>query len=206
MAEKINVGAIKQFAFSGKTVKDFSTELASKDSRLEIGSAAALIGGMAASSLLLAVRKTGSEELGKTAEDIELLRKYFIFLVDEEVKAKEPLESRLRQGVTDEAEIEGGYRTACIILSEQLYTLVKLIDIAESVSDRLCPCTAVESAAAMYYIKTALESIRLKLAFYATKMTEPVFARTTKREPEIVIEDNAARISALIAKFEAPLK
>ena len=206
MAEKINVGAIKQFAFSGRTVKDFSIELASKESKLETGSAAALIGGMAASSLLLAVKKTGSEELAKAAEDLELLRKYFIFLIDEEVKAKEPLESRLRQGVTDEAEIEGGYRTACIILSEQLYNLTTLIDIAEAVSGKLCPCAAVESSAAMYYVKAALESIRLQLTFYSTKMNEPVYARTTRREPEIVIENNAARIAALIEKFEAPLK
>ena len=206
MAEKINVGAIKQFAFSGKTVKDFSIELASAESRLGTGSVAALIGGMAASSLLLAVRKTGSEDMKKTADELELLRKYFIFLVDEEVKAKEPLESRLKNGTADEAEIEGGYRTACVILSEQLYTLQKLVDLAGSVSDGICPCAAVEAAAAMYYIRASLESIRLQLTFYSTKMNEPVYARTTRREPEIVIEENAGRISSLIEKFEALLK
>lgn len=206
MAEKINVGAIKQFAFSGKTVKDFSIELASVDSKLATGSVAAALGGMAAASLLRAVRKTASEELQKSADELELLRKYLIFLIDEEVKAKEPLESRLKDGVADEAEIEGGYRTACVILSEQLYTLVKLIDIAETVADKLCPCAAVEAAAAMYYVRTAFEGIRLQLAYYSTKMIEPVFARTTKREPEIVIGDNSTRLDALIAIFEKTLK
>ena len=206
MAEKINVAAIKQTAFSVKSVKDFSLELASEKSKLGIGSLAAALGGMAAASVLRAVKRTDGEELNAAGEKLETLRKYFIFLIDEEIKAKEPLESRLGNAEIGEAEIEGGYRTACVILSELLYTLVQLIDVTETVADKLCPCTAVEAASAMYGIRAAYENIRLQLAYYSTKMNEPVYARTTRREPELVIEQNAARIDALLVKFEAALQ
>ena len=43
-------------------------------------------------------------------------------------------------------------------------------------------------------------------AYYSTKMNEEVFARTTRREPELAIEGSEELMNGLIAKFEAMIK
>ena len=46
-------------------------------------------------------------------------------------------------------------------------------------------------------------TVRIQKAVYSRKMNEPVFAHTTKREPEIAIENNAELFDRLIKKFES---
>ena len=48
-----------------------------------------------------------------------------------------------------------------------------------------------------------MDAVRIQKAVYAGKMNEPVFAHTTKREPEIAIENNAELFDRLIKKFES---
>ena len=51
-----------------------------------------------------------------------------------------------------------------------------------------------------------MDTVRIQKAVYSTKMNEPVFARTTRREPEMAIENNAGLFNGLIAKFEGMIK
>ena len=46
-----------------------------------------------------------------------------------------------------------------------------------------------------------MDAVRIQKAVYSKKMNEPVFAHTTKREPEIAIENNAELFDRLIKKF-----
>ena len=48
-----------------------------------------------------------------------------------------------------------------------------------------------------------MDAVRIQKAVYSKKMNEPVFAHTTKREPEIAIENNAELFDRLIKKFES---
>ena len=48
-----------------------------------------------------------------------------------------------------------------------------------------------------------MDAVRIQKAVYSRKMNEPVFAHTTKREPEIAIENNAELFDRLIKKFES---
>ena len=206
MSEKINIADLKMEVFADKTVKNYTKSLADAESKLGLGSAAAEAAANSAALALRAIGMTGSEDdaLKKAAENVEQLRTYFLFLIDEENKAKLPLEKRLASGAPD-AEIEGGYRTACAIVSEVMYTEIRLMEIFNDVADKLCPCAASVAAGSVYFGKTALECARLLLTVYASKMNEDIYARTTRREPEIAIENSADMMNGMIKKFEALL-
>lgn len=205
MAEKIDISDLKQVSFSDKSVTLFTQALADPASKLGLGSAAALSAAQAAALALGAVRCCPSDELSKTDADLEKLMTYFIHLIDEENKAKLPLEKRLGKDNVPEEEIEAGYRTACIIVDEILYSSLALIDVLDAASDKLCGCVAAQCAASVYFAKNAMEGVRLQLAYYSTKMNEEVYAHTTRREPEIAIEGAKDKIDKLIAKFEAKI-
>ena len=207
MAEKINIADLKVEFFADKTVKKISQSIADPESKLGLGSLAAESAAESAALVLRAVRMTASDDaaMKKAETDLETLRGYFIHLLDEENKAKLPLEKRLEASAA-ENEIEAGYRTACMIPDEVLYSTISLIDVIDGISDKLCPCTAYLCAAAINYAKLAMNTVRLLLAEYSTKMIEEVYAHTTRREPEIAIEGIAGKADGLIEKFEAMIK
>lgn len=207
MAQKIDISDLKVEFFADKTVKNFTLSVADPESKFGLGNMAAEAAANAAALALRAVRKTASEDeaMKKAEGDLETLRNYFVHLLDEENKARLPLEKRLNSGAPAH-EIEGGYRTACIIVDEILYSAIRLIEVIGSVSDKVCPCTAELCAAAVYYAKLAMECTRLQLAVYSTKMSEEVYARTTRREPEIAIEGISELANGLIKKFEEMIK
>lgn len=206
MAEKINIGDLKFDSYSDKSIKSFSEKLADKDTTLEIGSTAAAVCAMSTALLLRALRKTGLEspEALKAIESLERLRGYFVVLTDEEIKAVNPLRKRIVANA-DDAEIEAGYRTACTIIGEMLYSIATAMELFEPFAADICPCAAADAASAVFLARAAMDSIRVKLAYYATKLNEAVYARTTRREPEIVISDNAARLDSIVSTVEAKL-
>lgn len=206
MAEKIDVTRMKAVLFSEKTVSVCNKALSEKTAEYGIGSVAAEAAANATALALLAVNSSdlGDPAVAKAAQDLETLRTYFLRLIDEEVKCKEPLLKRLHNGAAP-AEIEGGYRTACVIIDEVLYSSVMMLEQFDKVSDKISAEGAPAAAAAVYYVKTAMQSVRLLKASYSTKMNEEVFARTTKREPELAIEENEAFLNGLIEKFESKI-
>ena len=207
MAEKVNISDLKFESYADKTLNVFSQMIADPNNKLELGSMAAEAAGNAAALALFAVKKTASEDeaMQAAAKDLETLRGYFVHLMDEENKAKAPLEKRLANGGPDE-EIEGGVRTACAIVDEILYSTIKVIEILDSIADKLCPCTAHIAAASLFFARSALDTARVQLAWRSTQMNEEVYARTTRREPEIAIEGINPVIDALLKKFEANIK
>lgn len=207
MAERIDISELKQVSFSDKGAKLFTEALGDPATKLGLGSAGAYSAAMGAALALRAVRCCPSDDpaMQSAEADLRKLREYFVFLIDEENKAKLPLEKRLNTDAPKE-EIEAGYRTACMIQSEILYTCIRMVDVIESVSDKVCSCSAYLCAASLIYTKTALDSARLMLAKNAAGMTDEVSAHTTRREPEIAIEGVSDKLNGLIAKFEAAIK
>lgn len=207
MAEKIDISDLKLVAFSDKGAKPFTEALADPESKLGLGSTASYIAAQSASLMLKAVRccKPDDPELLSAEAQLEKLRTYFVYLIDEENKAKLPLEKRLKNGAP-ENEIEAGYSTACIILTEILYTSLQMTELLDSVSDKICSCSAHLCAAAVLCARNAMDCVRLQLARYSVCMKDEVTAHTTRREPEIAIAEANDRLNALIAKFEGMIK
>lgn len=208
MAEKINIGDLMTETYSDKTIKAYSEKIADTGSVFGLGSAAAESSATAASLALRALRITASEQADMlhAEQDIEKLRVYFLHLIDEENKAKKPLEKLLKQPDADESELEGAYRTACCIIDEIFYMSIRIAETLAPVADRLAPESVHFASAALHFAKCAMDTVRIQKAVYSTKMNEPVFAHTTRREPEIAIENNAELFNGLISKLEAKIK
>ena len=207
MAEKIDISDLKLVAFSDKGAKPFTESLADPECKLGLGSVAAYSAAFSVALMLKAVRCCPSDdpEILSAEAQFEKLRSYFVFLIDEENKAKLPLEKRLKNGAPDN-EIEAGYSTACIILTEILYTSLQMTELMESVSDKVCSCSAQLCAAAVFNARNAMDCVRLQLARYSVCMKDEVTAHTTRREPEIAIAGADERLNALAAKFESMIK
>ena len=203
MADKINISDLKFETYADKSLKVFSQMIAEPDNKFGIGSIAAEAAANCAALALRAVKKTASEDPAiETAEkDLETMRAYFVHLIDEENKAKAPLEKRLANNGPED-EIEGGVRTACAIVDEILYAVINTVNMLGSVSDKLCPCTAHIAVSSLFFARAAMDTVRVQLAMYSGMMNEEVYARTTRREPEIAIADFEPTISALIKKLE----
>ena len=207
MAEKVNISDLKFESYADKTFKVFSGMIADPENVFGLGSMAAENAANAAAMALRAVKKTASEDadMVKAEKDLETMRTYFVHLMDEENKAKAPLEKRMKNNAADD-EIEAGVRTACAIVDEVIYSTINVVEILNSVSDKICPCVAHFAAAACFAARNAIETARIQLAWRSTQMLEAVYARTTRREPEIALEGVAPMIDELIKKFEANIK
>lgn len=207
MAEKINIEDLMVESYSDKTLKSYSGMIADPKSVFGLGSAAATSSMCAASMALRALRMTASEDADMlhAEQDMEKLRVYFLHLVDEENKAKKPLEKLLKQENADDAELEAAYRTACCIIDEIFYMSIRIVETLEPIADKIAPAGAPFASAAIHFAKCGMDSVRILKAVYSMKMNEPVFAHTTKREPEIGIENNRELFDGLIAKFEAKI-
>ena len=119
MAEKINIEDLMVESYSDKTLKSYSGMIADPKSVFGLGSAAAASSMSAASMALRALRMTASEDADMlhAEQDMEKLRVYFLHLIDEENKAKKPLEKLLKKENADDTELEAAYRTACCIIA-----------------------------------------------------------------------------------------
>lgn len=204
MSEKINIEDLKVETYADKSVKAYTELIAKTDDTFGLGSAAAEAGASAAALALRAVKLSGSEseKAAHAEKELETLRTYFLHMMDEENKAKKPLEKRVGADEVPGEELEAAYRTACCIIDEVFYMSIRTVENLNSVADEIVPSAAHFASAAIHFAKCAMDTVRIQKAVYSTKMNEPVFARTTRREPEIAIENNAELFSSLISKFE----
>ena len=207
MAEKINIAELKVDCFADKTVKRYTEAIADADSKLRLGSIAAVTAGEAAAMALRAIRLTGTEDeaLKKAETDCETLRDYFVKIIDEDTKARKPLEKRLAAGAS-EKEIESGYLTACIMIDELMYSSIQMMELLDRIADKIAPTAAVYAAAAVRYARTAMDSVRLVHAVYGARIVDEVSSHTVIREPEIAMDGNAEFADALMKKFESVIK
>ena len=156
---------------------------------------------------LRAIRLTGTEDeaLKKAETDCETLRDYFVKIIDEDTKARKPLEKRLAAGAS-EKEIESGYLTACIMIDELMYSSIQMMELLDRVADKIAPTAAVYAAAAVRYARTAMDSVRLVHAVYGARIVDEVSSHTVIREPEIAMDGNAEFADTLMKKFESIIK
>lgn len=139
-------------SYSDKTLKAYSVMMADPKDVFGLGSAAAGSSMCAASMALRAIRVTASEDADMlhAEQDMEKLRVYFLHLIDEENKAKKPLEKLLKQENADDTELEAAYRTACCIIDEIFYMSIRIVETLEPIADKLAPAGAPFASAAVH--------------------------------------------------------
>ena len=147
MNKDIDVSSLKIDLYSDKSVRDFTADVAQKDGRMWLSNVSAEIAAEAAALAVKALRKSGLEDAEmKNAEHfIEVLRKFFLKTVDQELQSRAEWDKEVAEGKC-QAYIEGGVFAACSEIDEVLYGMIKLIDMIESVSDKLAPEACADAA------------------------------------------------------------
>ena len=134
MAEKIIIDIYKN-----KNPDELTKLLADKESRLEAGSAAAMTAASAAALFSRAAAFTAQQvkndaRLDYIVRNAEIIRNYMVYLIDEDVKSRNPLRKALKEG--NEREIEAARQPAVCIAGEIInmmgQCLELMLELAES--------------------------------------------------------------------------
>ena len=150
MNRNIDVSSMKIDLYSDKSVKDFTSDVADADSRMWLSNVSAEVAAESAALAVKALRKSGLEdpELKNAEHFIEVLRKFFLKTIDQELQSRAEWDKEVAQGKT-QAYIEGGVFAACSEIDEILYGMIKLIDMLETVEEKLKPEACADAAAAV---------------------------------------------------------
>ena len=131
----------------------------------------------------------------------EILRKYMVRLIDEDVKARGPLKRALREGGA--YEIEASRQPAVAICGEIINMMHQALELAQELSS-VCPKSALHHLGESAELAmAAIRSARLYILDMAEKSTDETYRFVVRRENEITLEQCTALASAVSAAAEA---
>ena len=198
--------SIKIEIFRKKEAEDFSLALADPASRAQTGSGTAMTAAVASALLQRAARLT-KEELSENERveyilrNSEILRKYMVNLIDEDVKARGPYRRAIKEG--DPRKIEAASQSAGAVCSEIVCMMEKALELGEELAP-LCPGDArhfiAESA------DLALAAIRASMrycVYWGDQSTEDTRRYVIRRENELQWEEIQALYQRVIEKAES---
>lgn len=198
--------SIKIEIFRKKEAEDFSLALADPASRAQTGSGTAMTAAVASALLQRAARLT-KEELSENERveyilrNSEILRKYMVNLIDEDVKARGPYRRAIKEG--DPRKIEAASQSAGAVCSEIVCMMEKALELGEELAP-LCPGDArhfiAESA------DLALAAIRASMrycVYWGDQSTEDTRRYVIRRENELQWEEICALYQRVIEKAES---
>ena len=198
--------SIKIEIFRKKEAEEFTLALAEPESRAQTGSGTAMTAAVA-SALLQRAAKLTKKELSENerveyiVRNSEILRKYMVNLIDEDVKARGPYRRAIKEG--DPRKIEAASQSAGAVCSEIVCMMEKALELGEELSE-LCPGDArhfiAESA------DLALSAIRASMrycVYWGDQSTEDTRRYVIRRENELQWEEILALYNRVIEKSEA---
>jgi len=200
MAEKLIIDIYKN-----KNPEEFTKILADKDSRLEAGSAAALTASCAAALFSRAAALTAQEvkndaRLDYILRNSEIIRNYMVYLIDEDVKSRNPLRKAIKDGAANE--IEAARQPAVCIAAEIINMMGQSLELMLELS-QYCPPSAMHYIGeAAHLALGALKSCRVYIINMADQCSDETYRFVTRRENEISLEKYSGIYEQLILKVE----
>ena len=183
-------GTIRSELFRDKNQEDFTACLADPESRLNVGGSTALCAAMAASLLARAAaltEKAGteSERLAYIVRNAEILRKYMVHLIDEDVRCRLPLRKAIQGG--DPQQIDAAKQSAVCICSEIVNMAGKCLELLEELA-AFCA-----QDAAHYLVESAelsMASVRASMQYIlnmSSSSKDETYRYVMRREQEITL-------------------
>ncbi len=192
-----------------RSIENFAAELATAEPMPGCGCASAAAGALAAALGSMAGAMAGQqtdEEARAALNRLEQARAYFIHLVDEDVKAFQPMNKYVLGTAEDDPSrkenMEGAVRLACYIPTEVMYTSASLLEPLGLIA-RLCPAGALaEVGAAVELAMAALRCARLNILSKAALMCDEVYVMTLHREGRMVLDQYTPLAQAALKTVE----
>ena len=196
MSDKIIIDIWKK-----KDPDEITKELANPDSRLEIGSAAAITAACAAAfaGRAASVCET-NERVEYLKKNIEIIRGYMVHLIDEDIKSRGPLRQALKEG--DAYKIDATRQPATCIAAEIINMMVQLTDFIAELTD-ICPKKNMHwLGEAAQLAMGAVESCRVYIVNMADQSSDDTYRFVTRRENEITLQALRNVYDGVISKVE----
>ncbi len=186
MAEKFIIETYKT-----KNSDEFTKLIANPDSKLDTGSAAALNMAVAAAFLSRAAAicvkegKSG-ERIDYIVKNAETFRNYMVYLIDEDVKCKNPLRQAIKRG--EEKNFEACRRPAVSICEEIVNMESCGLDLARELAGY---CSAEGKIYIEQFLYTSLAAVKTAMSYIlslSSKSTDETYRYVTRRENEMTME------------------
>ena len=189
-----------------KDADELTKALADAEGKLLPGSAAAL---SAADGCAMALRAAKlSEGLDPERKDyllrnLEKLRSYMVYLIDEDVKGGNILRRAVREGAPQK--IDAARHPACSISDEIINQVCNLFQLLDELSAVCTAETAPWLGGAAHMAMAALQSARLFVVHMSSLSTDETFRFITRRENEITLENLRPVADRVLARVEEAL-
>ena len=151
----------------------------------------------------LAVRALRSDDasLQKTAEELRQMTDYMVFQIDEELRAREPLDRRRVEENVTRTDLDSALRVASDIPNEIVYIMCRCIELMKEVVDKGDDLTACSALAAVHLSMAAIRCMQAELLSYAKIMDDDVFGYTIVREAELNLADHQELVDGLVEEL-----
>ena len=193
--------------FRKKSIEEFSEILSSSESRMESGSASAGVAAISAALLKRAAHQV--EETPDNAERVqyiqrnsEIIRNYMCYLVDEDVKCRNPIKKAISEN--NPQHIEACVQPACAINSEIINMMISLL----SLSKELCEYSNDKIHYIYESADYSMAAIRACVSFIYSMLkycTDDTFIYVTKRENEVSVAQAEEIYHSIVSHFTLPV-
>lgn len=189
--------------FKKKEPEEFTKLLSDPEGKLDIGSGAALVAAEACAMGLRAAKLAEksvqeNERLAYIVRNLEKLRAYMVYLIDEDVKCRGILNRAIQKGVA--REIDAARQPACCICEEIINQMCNALELFHELTD-LDRQGSMYISSAVYMCMAALRSAMLFVLDMSSKSSDETYVFVTKRENEITLEKCLALEAAIRAKL-----
>ena len=191
--------------YKDKNVDELTKIIADPESKLDTGSGAALNFAVAASLLSRAAALTAKsgvsgEKIDYIVKNAEKLREYMVFLIDDDVRSKNPLRQAIKNGSVPE-ELEA-VRRPTVAISVELVNMTgqgleMALDLAEICSEDAKPYIEQFAHTVMAVAKCSVSFI----LSVTQKSNEETYRYVSKRENEITMDGYQKLYDRLMEKL-----
>ena len=145
--------------------------------------------------------RSDDEELKKTAEELRQMTDYMVFQIDEEIRARAPLDRRIHEDGVSRTDLDSALRVASDIPNEIVYIMCRCIELMKEIVDKGDDLTACSALAAVHLSVAAIRCMQAELLSYAKIMDDDVFGYTIVREAELNLENHQELVDGLVEEL-----
>ena len=194
--------------FRKKDPDELTSALADPEGKLDIGSAAALCAAEACAMALRGARiaaklHSGEERMEYLLRNIEKLRAYMVYLIDEDVKGRNIMRRAVKEG--DPQKIDAAREPAAAISDEVICQMINLADLIEELTAFAPQESAIYLGSAVEYALSSIRSARLFAVHMAQGSSDDTYSFIVRRENEIRLEALRPTAEKILAWAEGNL-
>ena len=192
--------------FRMKNAEEFTLALSDPKSRMETGSGSAMTAAVSCALLhraaaVAAEADPENERADYLSRNTEIIRKYMVHLIDEDVKARGPLNRAFREG--GNREIDAARQPAVAICGEIINMMNQSIEFAKELTG-FCPKEAMHYVGESVELAlAAVKSARMFIVDLSDYCADDTYRFVIRRENEIALEQcekNAEAVRAAVEK------